>query len=53
MTFSCRFNKDQEKGGAGIDRIDEQIYEIAVTMAQDIENEIGIFGDACDRLVMT
>lgn len=43
------FNKEQKKGGVGIENLDDEAYEMAVTMAQDIESEINIFQDACDR----
>jgi hypothetical protein len=43
------FNREQKKGGHGIDNLEEQGYETAVTVASDIENEIAIFSDACDR----
>lgn len=41
--------QDQKKGGVGIERLDDESFEIVVTMAQDIENEMNVFQDACDR----
>lgn len=43
------FNKDQSKGGAGIHAMEEEAFEKASTLAGDLENEISIFSDACDR----
>merc|ERR1712023_68733 len=43
------FNKDQSKGGAGIHSMEEEVFERASTLASDLENEISIFSDACDR----
>ena len=43
------FNKDQSKGGAGIYSMEEEAFEKVSTLAGDLENEISIFSDACDR----
>lgn len=43
------FNRDQGRGGAGIDRMDEDTLKQSLTVTQDIKNEIEIFEDACSR----
>jgi hypothetical protein len=43
------FNREQKKGGQGMDNMEEHAYETSVAMAADIENEVAIFSDACDR----
>ena len=43
------FNKDQKKGGAGLAAMDEEAYEMVASLFADIENEISVFTDACDR----
>lgn len=43
------FNKDQGRGGAGLDSMDKDTLKLGLTMAQDMEQEVAFFTDACDK----
>jgi hypothetical protein len=43
------FNRDQNRGGAGIDQMDKEGSQLAMTMLDDVNNEVSYFSDACNK----
>lgn len=43
------FNRDQNRGGAGIDNMDKEGNQLAATMLDDVNNEVEYFSDACNK----
>ena len=43
------FNRDQSRGGAGIDNMDKEGNQLALTMLDDVNNEVEYFSDACNK----
>lgn len=43
------FNRDQSRGGAGIDNMDREGSQLASTMLDDVNNEAEYFSDACHK----
>jgi hypothetical protein len=43
------FNRDQSRGGAGIDNMDKDGNQLASTMLDDVNNEVEFFSDACNK----
>ena len=43
------FNRDQSRGGAGIDNMDKEGNQLAITMLDDVNNEVEYFSDACNK----
>ena len=43
------FNRDQSRGGAGIDNMDRDGSQLASTMLEDVNNEVEYFSDACHK----
>ena len=41
------FNREEDRGGAGLDDMDINATKLATALAQDIEHEVGFFTDAC------
>lgn len=43
------FNKDQGRGGTGLDDMDVDSVKLANAMASDLDREVEFFGDACSK----
>lgn len=43
------FNKDQGRGGAGLDNMDMDAVQLAVALSLDIDREMEFFSDACNK----
>lgn len=43
------FNREEGRGGAGIDRMDTDAIKLSNVLLADIEKEIEYFNDACDK----
>lgn len=43
------YNRDQGRGGAGIEDNDKQSLHLATAMLQDIDREVEFFADACNK----
>lgn len=43
------FNRDQNRGGAGIDNMDKEGSQLASSMLEDVNNEVEFFSDACTK----
>jgi Domain of unknown function len=43
------FNRDQNRGGAGIDNMDKEGSQLASSMLEDVNNEVEFFSDACNK----
>ena len=50
ITLGIRlFNRDQGRGGAGIDSMDKDSTMLAAAMVRDIDREVEYFADACSK----
>ncbi len=43
------FNKDQGRGGTGLDNMDVDSVKLASAMVSDLDREVEFFGDACNK----
>jgi hypothetical protein len=43
------FNRDQGRGGAGIDKMDSDAVKLSQTMVADLNKEVLFFSDACEK----
>lgn len=43
------FNRDQGRGGAGLDQMDADSARLSAAMVQDIDREVEAFSDACSK----